>query len=141
GIGVDDLGDLIQAGKGLAPLRRGAGLVVVGSRVLLSSVQLAGTLDPFARAVIQTRLDRLLKIVMKRPVLALLTMTPARIVVPVVVISDAIPDVRDGGGYEGWQGVTVRATAALAIPGSVAMVMPHPVVAGVGAVTVGAYYL
>ncbi|QDO89121.1 hypothetical protein FNH13_12945 [Ornithinimicrobium ciconiae] len=141
GVGVDDLADLVQAGEGLAPLWRGGGLVVVGGRVLLSSVRLARAFDPFARAVIEARLDRLLKVVMKRPVLALLTMAPARVIVPVVVISGAIPDVIDGGGYEGWQGFTLRVTAALAIPGAVAMVMPHPVVAGIGAVTVGGYYL
>lgn len=141
GMGVDDLIDLINAGKGAAPIWRGGGLVLVGARVLINTARLARPLDPFAQALVQSRMDRLLKAVMKRPLVALLTMLPARFIVPVVVISDAVPDVMDGGGYDGWQGVTVRVTAALAIPGSMAMVMPHPVAAGIGAIAVGAYYL
>lgn len=141
GIGVDDLRDLAGAGSEVAPVWRGGGLVVVGTRVLLSSVRLARDLDPFARFALEARLSRLLAVVRKTPIVFLLTRLPYRFVVPLVVISDAWPDVRDGGGYDGWRGFTLRATAALAIPGSVAMVLPHPVVAGVGAVTVGAYYL
>lgn len=141
GVGVDDLADLVNAAKGLAPVWRGGGLVIVGGRVLLNAGRLARSLDPVADILIRARLDRLLKVVLKRPLLALVTLAPARVAVPVVVISDALPDLVDGGGYEGWQGFTVRVTAALAIPGSVAMVMPHPMAAGIGAITVGAYYL
>ncbi|MCK0111272.1 hypothetical protein MWU75_03850 [Ornithinimicrobium sp. F0845] len=141
GVGVDELGDLIGAGSEVAPVWRGGGLVVVGTRVLLASVRLARDLDPFARFALEARLAKLLTVVRKTPIFFLLTRLPYRFVVPLVVIHDAWPDVRDGGGYEGWRGFTLRVTAALAIPGSVAMVLPHPVVAGIGAVTVGAYYL
>lgn len=141
GVGVDDLTDLVRAGEGVGPVWRGGGLVIVGSRVVVNAVRLGRTLDPVAQVLIRARLERLLTVVLKRPLLALVTMVPARFAVPVVVISDAVPDLVDGGGYEGWQGVTLRVTAAVAIPGSVAMVMPHPMVAGVGAITVGAYYL
>lgn len=141
GFGVDDLRDLVGAGKDLAPAWRGGGLVVVGTRVLLTTVRLGRDLNPFVRYQLEARLATLIRVVRKPPVVYLLTRLSYRIVIPVAVISDAWPDVRDGGGYDGWRGVTLRVTAALAIPGSVAMVMPHPVVAGVGSVTVGAYYL
>jgi uncharacterized protein YukE len=141
GMGWDDLSDLARAGQALAPVWRGSGLVVVGTRLLLASARLAKELDPVARHLLEGRMRRLLSVVMKPPFVALLAGSLGRVVVPVFVISDAWPDVLDGGGYAGWRGMTVRVTAGLAIPGSVAMIVPHPAVAGVGAVTVGAYYL
>ncbi|NLG20377.1 MAG: hypothetical protein GX555_02950 [Actinomycetales bacterium] len=138
---VDDLRDLVGAGKDVVPVWRGGGLLIVGARVLLTSARLARDLNPFVRFELETRLTRLLTVVHKTPVIFMLTRLSYRLVIPFVVISDAWPDVRDGGGYDGWRGFSLRVTAALAIPGSVAMVLPHPVVAGLGAVTVGAYYL
>lgn len=141
GFGVDDLRDLVRAGSEVVPVWRGGGLLIVGARVVLTSARLARDLNPFRRFELEARLARLLTVVRKPPVIFLLTRLSYRVLVPLVVISDAWPDVRDGGGYDGWRGFTLRLTAGLAIPGSVAMVMPHPVVAGLGAVTVGAYYL
>jgi len=141
GVGWDDLLDLVRAGKGLAPVWRGGGLVVVGTRLLLASAALARDLSPWARQLVEARVHRLLKVVIKTPLSALLAGSLGRVMVPIFVVSDAWPDLMDGGGYAGWRGLTVRVTAGLAIPGSVAMVTPHPVAAGIGAVTVGAYYL
>lgn len=140
-VGVDDLGDLIAAGQGLPPLWRGGTLVLVGSRILLTRHRLRGPITPIARIALDTRLAGLMRLVAKPPFVFLLLGAPARVVVPVIVISSAWPDVWDGGGYDGFRGIAVRITAAIAIPGSVAMVVPHPVVAAVGAISVGTYYL
>ena len=140
-LGLDELEDLIGAAKGAAPIWRGGGLVIVGTRVLLTARRLTTEVNPFVRYMLEARLDRLLKVVMKRPIVALLVGAGARVAIPVLVISEAFPDVRDGGGYTGWRGFTLRVTAALAIPGSLAMVVPHPVIAGVGSVVVGVYFL
>lgn len=139
--GVDDLGDLIDAGTDILPLWRGSTLVLVGSRILLVQRQLRGPLAPVTRLVLERRLADLMRLVARPPFVFLLTGAPARILIPVLVIKDAWPDVWDGGGYDGHRGVAIRITAAIAIPGSVAMMSPHPGVAAVGALTVGTYYL
>ncbi|WP_109474730.1 hypothetical protein [Ornithinimicrobium cavernae] len=141
GIGLGELGDLVRAGQEIAPVWRGGSLLVVGTRVLLATAGLARELSPVARLALEARLLRLLRVVRKPPIIFVLSRLAFRVVIPLTVIPAAWSDLRDGGGYEGWRGVTLRVTAALAIPGSVAMVVPHPVVAGLGAVTVGAYYL
>lgn len=141
GWGVEELKDLIDLGRQVAPIWRGGGLLIVGTRVLLTTRKLARELTPFARIELETKLLRLLKVLRKPPFFFVLTRLTFRIMVPLTVIPDAFEDLRTGGGYEGVQGFALRATAAVAIPGSVAMVLPHPVVAGLGAVSVGAYYL
>lgn len=141
GLGFEDLGDLVDVGKTAGPIWRGGGLIVVGTRVILTARKLGMEVNPFIRYMLQARLDRLLKIVMKRPIMGALIGLGSRVAIPILVISEAVPDLMDGGGYTGVRGFTLRVTAALAIPGSIAMVVPHPVVAGVGAVVVGAYFL
>ncbi|WP_256843083.1 hypothetical protein [Ornithinimicrobium cryptoxanthini] len=137
----DDLSDLVTAGREVAPIWRGGSLVVVATRLLLTTAKAAREVSPFVRQMLDIKVARLLRAVMKPPAIALLAGPLGRLLVPIVVVSDAWPDLVDGGGYTGWRGGMVRVSAGLAIPGSVAMVMPHPVVAGAGGVTVGAYYL
>lgn len=140
GTGVDELRDLVDAGREIAPIYRGGTLLIVGSRVVLTTARLAKDLSPFARMVLEARLDKLLKVVRKPPLLYMALRLPFRVLIPLTVIPDAWQDLRDGGGYTGVRGFTLRLTAAVAIPGSVAMVLPHPLVAGLGAVSVGVYY-
>lgn len=137
----DDLTDLVTAGREVLPVWRGGSLVVVATRLLLTTAKAAREVSPFVRQMLDIKVARLLKAVMKPPAIALLAGPLGRLLVPIVVVSDAWPDLVDGGGYTGWRGSMVRVSAGLAIPGSVAMIMPHPVVAGAGGVTVGAYYL
>lgn len=136
-----DLDDLVRAGKDLVPVWRGGGLVIVGTRILLTVAHLGRELSPVLQVTLGKRLERLLWVVRKPGIVGFLIRLPYQVLIPLTVIRTAWPDLRDGGGYDGWQGFTLRVTATLAIPGSVAMVFPHPVVAGVGAVAVGSYYL
>ncbi|WP_114906139.1 hypothetical protein [Ornithinimicrobium murale] len=141
GLGVEELKDLVRIGQEVAPIWRGGGLLIVGSRVVLTTARLARDLTPVARHALEVRLARLLTVVRKPPVMFLLTRLPFRVLIPLTVIPSAVDDLRTGGGYEGVQGFSLRLSAAVAIPGSVAMVLPHPVVAGLGSVSVGIYYL
>lgn len=141
GLGIEEIKDLIEIGKEVAPIWRGGGLVIVGTRVVLTTAKLARDLNPFARYALEVKLARLLKVVRKPPVIFVLTRLSFRLLVPLAVIPGAFEDLRTGGGYTGVQGFALRASAAVAIPGSIAMVMPHPLVAGLGAVSVGIYYL
>ena len=141
GVGIDDLEDLINLGREAAPIWRGGGLVIVGVRVVLTTAKLARDLNPFARFALEAKLAKLLKVVRKPPVIFLLSRLPFRVLIPLTVIPSAFEDLRTGDGYTGVRGFALRATAAVAIPGSVAMVLPHPVVAGLGAVSVGIYYV
>lgn len=141
GLGIDELKDLIEMGQELAPIWRGGGLLIVGTRVVLTAAKLARDLNPFARYALEVKLARLLKVVRKPPVIFLLAKLPFRVLIPLTVIPSAFEDLRTGGGYRGVRGFALRVTAALAIPGSIAMVLPHPVVAGLGAVAVGVYGL
>lgn len=137
----EDLSDLVTAGREMLPIWRGGSLVVVATRLLLTTAAAAREVSPFVRQMLDIKVARLLRAVMKPPAIALMAGPLGRLLIPIVVVSDAWPDLVEGGGYTGWRGGMVRVTAGFAIPGSVAMVMPHPVVAGVGAATVGAYYL
>lgn len=141
GWGVEELKDLVDLGRQVAPIWRGGGLVIVGVRVLLTTRKLARELTPFARIELENKLQRLLKVLRKPPIFFVLTRLTFRVLIPLTVIPDAFEDLRTGGGYEGVQGFALRASAAVAIPGSIAMVLPHPMVAGLGAVSVGIYYL
>lgn len=137
----EDLTDLVTAGREMLPIWRGGSLVVVATRLLLTTAKVAREVSPFVRQLLDIKVARLLKAVAKPPAIAVLAGPLGRLLIPVIVFSDAFPDVVDAGGYTGWRGGMLRFHAALAIPGSVAMVMPHPVVAGIGGATVGAYYL
>lgn len=141
GLGLDDLADLITFGREAAPIWRGGGLVIVGTRVVLTTAKLARDLTPFARFALEAKLARLLAVVRKPPIVFALARLPFRVLIPLTVIPSAFEDLRTGGGYEGVQGFALRLSAAVAIPGSIAMVMPHPVVAALGSVSVGIYYL
>lgn len=140
GLGLEELRELVDAGREIAPIYRGGSLLIVGSRVVLTTVRMAKEFSPFARHILEARLDKLLKVVRKPPFLYLALRLPFRVLIPLTVIPDAWQDLWDGGGYTGVRGFTLRLTAAVAIPGSVAMVLPHPLVAGLGAISVGVYY-
>src|SRR5690606_41339933 len=83
GVGWDALLDLGRAGQGLAPVWRGGGLVVVGTRLLLASAALARDLSPWARQLVEAKVHRLLKVVVKTPLSALLAGSLGRGMVPI----------------------------------------------------------
>lgn len=140
-IDFDDLLDLVQLGKDAAPIVRGGGLVITAARVALTMTRLGRDLNPFRQFTLEARLAKLLTAMRKPPLVLALTRLPFRILIPLSVIPVAIGDIRTAGGYEGIQAVTLRVTAAAAIPASIAMVLPHPPTAAIGAGVVGIYLL
>ena len=60
---------------------------------------------------------------------------------PLVVWLTAVPDVVTGGGYGGRRGMTTRILAAAALPASVGVFVPHPLVIGASLAVLGSYSL
>ncbi len=60
---------------------------------------------------------------------------------PLVVWLTAVPDVVTGGGYGGRRGMTTRVLAGAALPASVGVFVPHPLVIGASLAVLGAYSL
>lgn len=60
---------------------------------------------------------------------------------PLVVWLTAVPDVVTGGGYGGRRGMTTRLLAAAALPASVGVFVPHPLVIGASLAVLGSYTL
>lgn len=135
-------GDLEGLGRtlgALASASKGGRLAVNGAMLLSLAVQHARNADLAGRLALVARMHPLFGMVTKAPSWAKLLGRFGPLAIPLTVWSSAVPDVHDGGGYSGWRGAVTRVSAGVAAAGSVAMLVPHPWVAGAGAVSVGAY--
>lgn len=139
---IDLLEDLI----GLKPIADGAGAVRRGGTILLTGLQWLGlairharAVDPALRLLLEERLGLLAPQLAKVPGWAKVFGRFGIYTIPLTIIPDAWQDVQDGGGYPGVRGDVVRVSAALAIPGSIAVLVPIGPVAAVGAVTIGTW--
>lgn len=135
-------GDLEGLGRTLGALgsaSKGGRLVVTGAMLLGLAVQHARNADLTGRLALVARMHPLFGAVTKVPSWAKLLGRFGPLAIPLTVLSSALPDLRDGGGYTGWRGTVTRVTAGVAAAGSLAVLVPNPWVAGAGAVSVGAY--
>lgn len=132
---------LVVAGGAVSAARRGGTLLARGARVLGLSASRARAADLAARAALDDRLARVVGTLRRVPPWLRVAGRLGPWAIPMQVTRTAVPDVVRGGGHSGWRGGITRVLAGLAIPGSVALLVPNPWAVGAGAVTVGAYYL
>jgi hypothetical protein len=138
---AQDLRTLGEVGFGVFKVYSGARQIGTGVQLLRLSVRYAGAIDLRLRLELLIRIRGLVTAVGKVPWWASRLGPFGALVVPLTVFPPAWADLRDGGGYQGTRGTITRITAALAIPGSVAIALPVPSahLKAFGAITVGAY--
>ncbi len=138
---AQDLRTLGEVGFGVFKVYNGARQIGTGVQLLRLSVRYASAIDLRVRLELLIRIRGLVTAVGKVPWWASRLGPFGALLVPLTVTPPAWADLRDGGGYQGARGTITRITAALAIPGSVAIALPVPSahLKAFGAITVGAY--
>lgn len=110
-----------------------------GTGILSLAIRLSKTVDLGARSKILREMWLLAEVARRVGPTAKVPLKFLPGVATVTTLSSAIPDVIDGNGYEGWRGTTTQVLAGLAIPGSILMLLPHPVAVAAGVTVAGAY--